>query len=544
MTQAVVDPTTTPAWRALEVDAERIRATSLAEMFADDPGRAASLTYEVAGITVDLSKNLVDGQVMTHLIELARATGVAERRSAMFSGEPINTSEDRKVLHVALRVPPGEKLVVDGHDVAADVAEVLEAMGQFTDAVRSGAWIGATGERLTTIVNIGIGGSYLGPMMAAQALRRDTMTGLEARFIANVDGAEAAIALAGLDPARTLVVVSSKTFTTLETMTNARLVRRWITDALGEEAVARHMVAVSTNAEAVVAFGIDPKSMFGFWDFVGGRYSMDSAIGLSTMLLIGRESFAQMLAGFHEIDRHFATASLEVNLPILLGLLRVWYSGFLCAQSLGVMPYSSDLGRLPAYLQQLEMESNGKGVTRDGRAVSTDTGPIVWGEPGTDGQHSFYQLLHQGTRLVPVDLIGVLKPMSEHRSSHDLLTANLIAQAEALAFGRSAEEVAASGVPAHQVPFRTFPGNRPSTLILLDELTPFSLGALVALYEHEVFTQGAVWGIDSFDQWGVELGKALATTVAEELVGEGAVDHDSSTAAAIARYRAARARWA
>ena len=513
-------------------------------MFADDPGRAASLTYEVAGITVDLSKNLVDGQVMTHLIELARATGVAERRSAMFSGEPINTSEDRKVLHVALRVPPGEKLVVDGHDVAADVAEVLEAMGQFTDAVRSGAWTGATGERLTTIVNIGIGGSYLGPMMAAQALRRDTMTGLEARFIANVDGAEAAIALAGLDPARTLVVVSSKTFTTLETMTNARLVRRWITDALGEEAVARHMVAVSTNAEAVVAFGIDSNSMFGFWDFVGGRYSMDSAIGLSTMLLIGRESFAQMLAGFHEIDRHFATASLEVNLPILLGLLRVWYSGFLCAQSLGVMPYSSDLGRLPAYLQQLEMESNGKGVTRDGRAVSTDTGPIVWGEPGTDGQHSFYQLLHQGTRLVPVDLIGVLKPMSEHRSSHDLLTANLIAQAEALAFGRSAEEVAASGVPAHQVPFRTFPGNRPSTLILLDELTPFSLGALVALYEHEVFTQGAVWGIDSFDQWGVELGKALATTVAEELVGEGAVDHDSSTAAAIARYRAARARWA
>jgi glucose-6-phosphate isomerase len=542
--EPAVDPTTTAAWAALSADAERIRATTLSELFAADPGRTAAMTHEVAGMSADLSKNLVDAEVWRHLVDLARATGVEARRDAMFLGEPINTSEDRRVLHVALRIPPGESLVVDGHDVAADVAAVLESMGDFTDAVRSGAWRGITGERLTTVVNIGIGGSFLGPKMAAEALRRSTLPGLSARFIANVDGADAERALSGLDPARTLVVVSSKTFTTLETMANAHLVRDWITDALGPDAVARHMVAVSTNAEAVAAFGIDPASMFGFWDFVGGRYSMDSAIGLSTMLLVGRESFAEMLSGFHAMDRHFATAPLEENLPVLLGLLRIWYSGFLGAQSLGVMPYSSDLGELPAYLQQLEMESNGKGVTRDGRPVPTDTGPIVWGEPGTDGQHSFYQLLHQGTRLVPLDLIGVLTPLSEHHHSHDQLMANLIAQAEALAFGRSAEEVARAGVPAHQVPFRTFPGNRPSTLILLEELSPRSLGALVALYEHEVFTQGAVWGIDSFDQWGVELGKALATAVADELVGGPRGQHDPSTTAAIDRYRAARERWA
>ena len=539
-----VDPTTTSAWAALGADAERIRATTLRALFANDPGRAEAMTYEVAGICADLSKNLVDDGVIEHLLDLARATGVEARRDAMFRGDRINTSEDRRVLHIALRIPPGGLLVVDGHDVAADVAAVLESMGDFTDAVRSGAWRGVTGERLTTIVNIGIGGSFLGPKMAAEALRRSTSAGLSARFIANVDGADAERALSGLDPATTLVVVSSKTFTTLETMANAHVVRDWLTDALGEGAVARHMVAVSTNAEAVAAFGIDAGSMFGFWDFVGGRYSMDSAIGLSTMLLIGREGFADMLAGFHAMDRHFATAPLEENLPILLGLLRIWYSGFLGAQSLGVMPYSSDLGELPAYLQQLEMESNGKGVTRDGRPVSVDSGPIVWGEPGTDGQHSFYQLLHQGTRLVPLDLIGVLAPLSEHRDSHDQLMANLIAQAEALAFGRSAEEVAEAGVPSHQVAFRTFPGNRPSTLVLLDELSPFSLGALVALYEHEVFTQGAIWGIDSFDQWGVELGKALATAVADELVGGPMGPHDASTTAAIARYRAARARWA
>ena len=542
--EPTVDPTTTIAWRALAADADRIRATSLTDLFGADGDRVAAMTHEVAGMSVDLSKNLVDRGVMEHLLDLARTTGVEARRDAMFRGEPINTSEDRRVLHIALRIPPGEQLVVDGHDVAADVASVLGAMGDFTDAVRSGAWRGATGERLTTIVNIGIGGSFLGPKMAAQALRRSTAPGMSARFIANVDGADAERALADLDPARTLVVVSSKTFTTLETMANAHLVRAWLTDALGEAAVVKHMVAVSTNATAVAAFGIDPTSMFGFWDFVGGRYSMDSAIGLSTMLLIGRDGFAEMLAGFHAMDRHFATAPLEENLPVLLGLLRVWYSGFLGAQSLGVMPYSSDLGELPAYLQQLEMESNGKRVTLDGRPVTADTGPIVWGEPGTDGQHSFYQLLHQGTRLVPLDLIGVLSPLSEHRDSHDQLMANLIAQAEALAFGRSAEDVVLAGVPAEQVPFRTFPGNRPSTLLLLEELTPYSLGALVALYEHEVFTQGAVWGIDSFDQWGVELGKALATTVAEELIGGPLGEHDASTTAAIARYRQARARWA
>ena len=541
--EPAVDPSTTSAWRELLVDADRIRATTLVDLFAADPDRTATLTYEVAGITADLSKNLMDAEVMTHLLDLARATGVEQRRDEMFRGELINTSEDRRVLHVALRVPPGESLLVEGHDVAADVAAVLDAMGDFTDAVRSGTWRGATGERLTTMVNIGIGGSFLGPQMAAEALRRATTHGLSARFIANVDGADAETALQGLDPAQTLVIVSSKTFTTLETMTNARLVRDWITDALGPDAVARHIVAVSTNAEAVEAFGIDPSSMFGFWDFVGGRYSMDSAIGLSTMILIGREAFAEMLAGFHAMDRHFATAPLEENLPVLIGLLRVWYSGFLGSSSLGVMPYAADLGRLPAYLQQLEMESNGKCVTRDGLPVSVDTGPIVWGEPGTDGQHSFYQLLHQGTRLVPVDLIGVLAPLSEHRASHDLLVANLIAQAEALAFGRTADEVARAGVPEHQVPFRTFPGNRPSTLLLLDALTPFSLGALVALYEHEVFTQGAVWGIDSFDQWGVELGKALAVAVAEELTDGTPGAHDPSTMAAIERYRAARAHW-
>ena len=541
--EPAVDPTTTLAWQALSADADRIRATTLVELFATDPERTEAMTFEVAGIWADLSKNLVDRDVLTHLLDLARQTGVEQRRDEMFSGEPINTSEDRRVLHIALRVPRGEELSVDGHDVAADVADVLDAMGDFTDAVRSGAWRGATGERLTTVVNIGIGGSFLGPQMAAAALRRSTADGLSARFIANVDGAEAAAALEGLDPARTLVIVSSKTFTTLETMTNAHLVREWIVDALGPDAVARHMVAVSTNAEAVADFGIDPGSMFGFWDFVGGRYSMDSAIGLSTMLLIGRDAFDEMLAGFHAMDRHFVSAPLERNLPVLIGLLRVWYSGFLGAGSLGVMPYAADLGRLPASLQQLEMESNGKSVTRDGHPVKVDTGPIVWGEPGTDGQHSFYQLLHQGTRLVPVDLIGVLAPLSEHRASHDLLVANLIAQAEALAFGRTADEVARAGVPEHQVPFRTFPGNRPSTLLLLDALTPFSLGALVALYEHEVFTQGAVWGIDSFDQWGVELGKALAVAVAEELTDGTPGAHDPSTMAAIERYRAARAHW-
>ena len=535
-----IDPTTTSAWRELVADAERIRATTLAELFATEPDRATTLTHEVAGITVDLSKNLLDAEVMAHLCDLARATGVEQRRDEMFRGELINTSEDRRVLHVALRVPPGESLIVEGHDVAADVAAVLEAMGDFTDAVRSGDWRGATGERLTTVVNIGIGGSFLGPQMAAQALRRSISHGLAARFIANVDGADAETALHGLDPARTLVVVSSKTFTTLETMTNARIVRDWITDALGPDAVARHMVAVSTNAEAVAAFGIDPGLMFGFWDFVGGRYSMDSAIGLSTMIAVGPENFRALLGGFHAMDEHFRTTPFEKNLPVLMGLLAVWYIDFFGAQSIAVLPYDQYLKRFPAYLQQLTMESNGKSIRLDGEHVTADTGPIYWGEPGTNGQHSFYQLIHQGTRLIPCDFIGFYKPLNSLGHHHNYLISNIFAQAEALAFGKTPEQVKAEGTPDWLNPHRVFEGNRPSNVIMADKLDPRTLGTLVALYEHSVFTQGAVWGINSFDQWGVELGKQLAQHIIPEL--ESAVEpelkHDSSTNALIRRYRA------
>ncbi len=536
-----VDPTATPAWRALGAAAGRLRASTIAGLFEDEPDRLTKLTLSAAGITADLSKNLVDAEVISQLVELARSTGVEQRRDAMFAGERINSTEDRAVLHVALRMAQGESLIIDGVDVVAEVHQVLEEMGRFVTAVHEGRWTGATGRMITHVVNIGIGGSYLGPEMAARALRRFAAAPIEVRFVANVDGADFELATAGLDPATTLFVISSKTFTTLETMSNARLARSWVAEELGEDAVRNHFVAVSTNAEAVAEFGIDPTSMFGFWDFIGGRYSMDSAIGLSTMLLIGHAGFLEMLAGFRAMDEHFRTAPIESNLPMLLGLLRIWYSGFLGAQSIGVMPYSVDLARLPAYLQQLQMESNGKGVTRDGVPVTYDTGLIVWGEPGTDGQHSFYQLLHQGTRLVPLDLVGVLTPTSDHVESHDLLIANLIAQAEALAFGRSAAAVAASGVPEHLVAFRTFPGNRPSTMILLERLDPFSLGALVALYEHEVFTQGVVWGINSFDQWGVELGKALAINVAAEITdSEAPLSHDPSTNALIERYRTLR----
>ena len=542
---AVVDPTTTTAWAELGDDHKRLEGTTLRALFAADADRATSMTIEGAGIWADLSKNLLDTHVLDHLVTLAREVGLEERRDAMFAGERINPSEDRRVIHTALRLPKGSSLMVDGHDVAADVHSVLDAMGAFCDEVRSGSWVGATGQRITHVVNIGIGGSFLGPQMAALALRRSVDVDLEARFVANVDGADLEIALDGLDPATTLFVISSKTFTTLETMTNAHLAAAWTIAALGDDAIARHFVAVSTNADAVAAFGIAPTSMFGFWDFVGGRYSMDSAIGLSTMLLVGPEHVAEMLAGFHDMDVHFTSAPLEENLPVLLGLLRVWYSGFLGAQTLGVMPYAADLARFPAYLQQLEMESNGKGVTREGGPLSVDTGLVVWGEPGTDGQHSFYQLLHQGTRLIPIDLIGFLEPLSDHHDSHDLLMANLIAQAEALAFGRTAHEVADAGVPPAQIPFRTFTGNRPSTMLLLESLTPRALGRLVALYEHEVFTQGAVWGIDSFDQWGVELGKALALTVAGELASDAPIEgHDASTTAVIERYRQARSTWA
>ena len=541
----VVDPTTTAAWAALEAQASRIRASSLTELFARDPGRVEALSVEAAGIYLDLSKNLLDQAILRDLIELARQTGVEERRDEMFAGARVNVSEDRRVLHVALRIPADDELVIDDHDVARDVHAVLDQMGRFADAVRSGAWRGATGERISHIINVGIGGSSLGPAMAARALRRFSDAGIEARFVSNVDAANLEAAISGLEPATTLVIVSSKTFTTLETMTNARLLRDWVTHSLGEASVERHFVAVSTNLEAVASFGIDPANSFAFWDFIGGRYSMDSAIGLSTMLLIGPERFGQLLAGFHEVDEHFLSAPIEANLPILLGLLRIWYSVFLGAETLGVMPYAEDLERLPAYLQQLQMESNGKRVDQRGRPVSYPTGPIVWGEPGTNGQHSFFQLLHQGTHLIPIDLIGVLMPLSDEQASHDLLIANLLAQAEALAFGRSAEAVAASGVPADQVPFRSFPGNRPSTLILLDELNPRGLGALVALYEHDVFTQGAVLGIDSFDQWGVELGKSLATALAADITApELSAGHDESTTRALERYRALRRQWA
>jgi glucose-6-phosphate isomerase len=542
---AVLDPRATKAWSALEADARRIQATSIQELFAGDPGRADRLSVEAAGIAMDLSKNLVDDAVLEHLLELATETEVLARRDAMFRGERINTSEDRQVLHVALRMPKSAQLVVDGVDVVAQVHETLDQMGDFADALRQGRWLGSTGRRITDVVNIGIGGSFLGPEMASLALRRSVSTPLRAHFIANVDGAEVEKITESLEAATTLFIVASKTFSTLETMTNAQMARAWIAAALGEEAVGKHFVAVSTNHEGVAAFGIDDAATFGFWDFVGGRYSMDSAIGLSTMLLIGRDGFAELLAGFHEMDEHFCDAEPARNLPLLLGLLRVWYGCFLGAQTVGVMPYSSDLARLPAYLQQLQMESNGKRVNREGEPLELQTGAIFWGEPGTDGQHSFYQLLHQGTKLIPLDLIGVLSPLSAHRDSHDLLMANLIAQSQALAFGRSAEEVAASGVEPWQVPFRTFPGNKPSTLLLLDELSPRSLGSLIALYEHDVFTQGAVWGIDSFDQWGVELGKAMATSIAAVLRDDSLpLDFDPSTKAAIERYREARRRWA
>lgn len=534
-----VDPTATEAWSDLARDAERLSGLGLAAMFEGDPGRVDALSFTVDGLSLDLSKDLLDAEVLAHLCELARQTGVEELRDAMLSGARINTSEERSVLHTALRLPRSATLELDGVDVVAEVHEVLDRMGTFCDSVRDGTWRGATGERISHVVNIGIGGSYLGPEMAARALRRSRSASIEARFVANVDGADFEIATAGLEAATTLFVISSKTFTTLETMTNAKIARDWVVASLGEDAVARHFVAVSTNAAGVEEFGIDRANMFGFWEFVGGRYSMDSAIGLSTMLLVGPDGFAEMLAGFHAMDQHFAAAPVEENLPMLLGLLRVWYSGFLGATSIGVMPYSADLARLPAYLQQLEMESNGKGVNRAGQPLHCDSGLIFWGEPGTDGQHSFYQLLHQGTRLVPLDLIGVLHPMSDYAESHELLLANLFAQGEALAFGRSPEQLVAAGIDANEIPFRTFTGDRPSSLLLLDELSPFGLGLLIALYEHEVFTQGAVWAIDSFDQWGVELGKVLAQRIIPELESgaEPKLAHDSSTNALIRRAR-------
>jgi len=535
----------TPAWKALQAHCEKIKHVHLRQWFADDPQRGTRLTAEGAGLYLDYSKNRITDETLGLLLQLARERGVEARRDAMFRGEKINVTEKRAVLHVALRAPRGTKIEVDGKDVVPEVHEVLDKMAAFANRVRSGEWKGHTGKRIKNVINVGIGGSYLGPEMAYDALRDFADRTMKFRFVANVDGAAFTDATHDLDPAETLFILSSKTFTTLETMTNAATARTWTVDALkSEDAVAKHFVAVSTNAEGVAKFGIDTANMFGFWDWVGGRYSMDSAIGLSTMMAIGPQGFAEMLAGFHDMDEHFRTAPLKKNLPALMGLLTVWYNNFFGAQTVGIMPYSDNLKRFPAYLQQLQMESNGKHVDLEGHSVEWQSGPIIWGEPGTDGQHSFYQLIHQGTKLIPCDFIGFCQPLSPLKEQHDLLMANLFAQAEALAFGKTAEELKAEGSPDFQTPFRVCEGNRPTNMILADRLTPRVLGALVALYEHNVFTQGTVWNIDSFDQWGVELGKVLAKRIIPELASDAPpqLKHDSSTNALIRRYRKALGR--
>jgi glucose-6-phosphate isomerase len=535
--------TETPSWNALQAHYQKIKDVQLRQLFAGDPSRGERLAAEAAGLYLDYSKNRITEETVQLLIQLARERGVADRRDAMFRGEKINITEGRAVLHVALRAPRGTQIKVDGTDVVPEVHAVLDKMAAFSGRVRSGEWTGYTGKSIKNVINVGIGGSYLGPEMAYEALRAFTDRAMKFRFVANVDGAAFAEATHDLDPAETLFILSSKTFTTLETMTNAATARRWIVNALkSDAAVAKHFAAVSTNAQGVSKFGIDTANMFEFWDWVGGRYSMDSAIGLSTMIAIGPEGFEDLLAGFHEMDEHFRTAPLEKNLPVLMGLLTVWYNNFFGAQTIGILPYADNLKRFPAYLQQLQMESNGKHVALDRQPVSYQTGPIIWGEPGTDGQHSFYQLIHQGTKLIPCDLIGFCKPLSEFTDHHDLLMANLFAQAEALAFGKTAEELKAEGSPDSQTPFRVCEGNRPTNMILAEKLTPRIVGVLVALYEHSVFTQGAVWDIDSFDQWGVELGKVLATRIIPELQSsaEPKLKHDSSTNTLIGRYRRLR----
>ncbi len=529
-----------PAWAALAEHHEKIKDLHLRDLFAADADRGERLTMEGAGLFLDYSKNRVTDETLALLFELASQSGLSERIEAMFRGDRINTTENRSVLHVALRMPRGATLVVDGTDVVAQVHEVLDRMSAFANQIRSRQWLGFTGQPITAIVNIGIGGSDLGPVMAYEALRFYSDRALAMRFVSNVDSTDFAEATRDLDPAQTLFIISSKTFTTLETLANARAARDWVVGALGDEAaVARHFVAVSTNAEKVSAFGIDTANMFGFWDWVGGRYSMDSAIGLSTMIAVGPERFAEMLAGFHEMDEHFRTTPLPSNLPALMGLLQVWYTGFMGAASIGVMPYEQYLKRFPAYLQQLTMESNGKHVTLDGTPVDYPTGPVFWGEPGTNGQHSFYQLIHQGTELIPVDLIGFGKSLNPIGDQHDLLTANVFAQAQALAFGKTLEQVLAEGTAPEVAPHRVMEGNRPTNVLMTEILTPKVLGALVALYEHAVFTAGTIWGIDSFDQWGVELGKVLAAAIAPELISpdEPSLTHDSSTNALIRRYR-------
>ncbi len=550
MTGSPVDPTSTDAWSRLATIAADFEP-DLRRWFADDPGRVGRLTFDAADLHVDLSKGLVDDDVLAALLELAEQVGLTARRDAMFAGEHINVTEDRAVLHTALRLPADAHLEVGGHDVVPDVHEVLERIYAFAEKVRSGEWTGATGERIRTVVNIGIGGSDLGPVMAYEALAPYRQEGLECRFISNIDPTDAATTLAGLDPATTLFIVSSKTFGTLETLTNARLCKAWLLDGLGgedpEAAVAKHFVAVSTALDKVAAFGIDPDNAFGFWDWVGGRYSVDSAIGTSLAVAIGPDHFREFLAGFHVLDEHFRTTDLAHNVPVLMGLLNVWYTNFLDAQTHAVLPYSQLLHRFPAYLQQLTMESNGKGVRWDGSAVTTDTGEVFWGEPGTNGQHAFYQLIHQGTRLIPADFIAFATPAypltDEHDGQttdvHEVFLANFFAQTRALAFGKTPDEVRAEGTAEEIVPARVFTGNRPTASIMAPELTPSVLGQLIALYEHITFTEGTVWGIDSFDQWGVELGKQLAQQISPAVAGDAevAAQQDASTQALIDYYR-------
>jgi len=528
-----------PAWKALKAHYQGIKDIHLRELFRDDPDRRGRLSVQAAGLYMDYAKHRVTDETLRLLIDLARECGLPERRQAMFNGEKINRTEGRAVLHTALRAPEGARVVVDGHDVVPDVHRVLNRMAEFSDRVRNGEWTGHSGKRIRNVINIGIGGSDLGPVMAYEALKWYSRRDMTFRFVSNVDGTDFTEATHGLDAAETLFIVSSKTFTTLETMTNAQTARAWTLKHMGdEESIGRHFVAVSTNEDAVKAFGIDPKNMFEFWDWVGGRYSMDSAIGLSTMIAIGPENFEAMLSGFHQMDEHFRTAPLERNMPVLMGLLAIWYNNFFGAETIAVLPYDQYLHRFPAYLQQLTMESNGKHVTLEGDRVDVQTGPIYWGEPGTNGQHSFYQLIHQGTRLIPCDFIAFRRPLNPLSPHHDLLVANVIAQSEGLAFGKTSQEVRAEGVPERQVAQRTFEGNHPSTTIFADQLTPETLGRLVALYEHSVFTQGVIWNIDSFDQWGVELGKVLATRIIPQLSQTSApADHDSSTRALIEYYR-------
>ncbi len=546
-TEGVLQPpmssrlTELPAWKELEAHSKKVRKQHLRKLFAADPERGKRMAAEAAGIYFDYSKNRITDETISLLLRLAEEAGLRMRINAMFHGEKINSTENRAVLHVALRAPRGTAIVVDGHDVVPDVHDVVDKMADFCNRIRSGAWTGHTGKRIRNVVNIGIGGSDLGPVMAYEALKHYSDRAITFRFVSNVDGTDFAEAVRDLDPAETLFIISSKTFTTLETMTNAHTARDWSLAGLGgdERSVASHFVAVSTNAAEVSKFGIDTRNMFGFWDWVGGRYSMDSAIGLSTMLAIGPDNFRAMLGGFHEMDEHFRTAPFERNLPVLMGLLAVWNNNFLGAETVAVLPYDQYLKRFPAYLQQLTMESNGKHVTLSGTEVAYQTGPVYWGEPGTNGQHSFYQLIHQGTRLIPCDFIAFARPLNPLGRHHDILVANVFAQAEALAFGKTRQHVKAEGTPEWLVPHRVFEGNRPSNMILAEQLTPATLGKLVALYEHSVFTQGAIWDIDSFDQWGVELGKVLAKRIIPELESreEPRLEHDSSTSSLIRRYR-------